>query len=509
MQPNNFSSGPVLIPGCIVSESLLINVEQYETRVAVMADGQLQALYLEREASKNITGNIYVGRVVRILPGIQAAFVDYGKERHGFLHVNEVKGAGEIQNILREGQLLLVQVTKDQISDKGARLTMHLSIASRYLVLLFASTHIRVSQKISELAERDRLTNMICKFRENVGLTNSVGFIARTNAMAVDETDIEQDVNYLGQLWLSLNTDVLASRPPGLFYKEQALFIKIVRDLARAETQSINIDDVMAHDLLLNYLKFQLPEYASKLVLEDPSKAAFDTYEIEKEISAVMVPNVKLKSGGSIVIEQTEAMVTIDVNTGVFVGNRNLEQTVYRTNIEAAHEIPRQLRLRNLGGIIVIDFIDMDQSEHRLHVLGELQKATEKDPQRTRISGFSEFGLVEMTRKRDRESLARQLGEDCRACDGMAVLKSTQTVCYEIFRELKNRAYTERSGIASAGEMSRLRQKYELRLHPELADRLNGYESKYFSNLLSSLGVQVECKVEPEFDGLYFELIRV
>jgi ribonuclease G len=498
-----------LIPGCIVSESLLINVAEYETRVAVMSDGLLQALYLERETSRSITGNIYIGRVVRILPGIQAAFVDFGEERPGFLHVNETLGAGDIQNILHEGQMLRVQVTKEQIGSKGARLTMHLSIASRYLVILIGSTHIGVSQKILEPMERDRLSGLMNDLREKLGLADSVGFIARTSAMSAEEGDIERDVEYLEQLWQSLVANDLSSQGPGMFYKEQALFMKIVRDLTRSETQTIKIDDANAYDRLHNYMKLQLPEYASKLVLEDPLKALFGTYDIEKDISAVMVRDVTLKSGGSIVIEQTEAMVTIDVNTGTFVGNRSLEETVYQTNVEAAREIPRQLRLRNLGGIIVIDFIDMEQSVHRLRVLEELEQGAEKDPERTRISGFSEFGLIEMTRKRDRESLARQLGEVCRSCDGVALLKSAQTVCYEMFRELKSRAHAERNAIAAVGEVSRLRQKYELRLHPELADRLNGYESEYFSSLLSALGVQVECKVEAQFDGLRFELIRV
>ena len=487
-----------------MSEVLLLNVAEYETRVAVLFDGILQAVYIERESSRSITGNIYAGRVVRILPGIQAAFVDFGGDRPGFLHVNEIPGEGDIQNLLHDGKMILVQVSKEQISNKGARLSMMLSIASRYLVVLLNSAHIGVSQKITTPEEKERLHDMVLRLRQSFGLPDSLGFIVRTNARYADEQDLAQDVGYLKHVWEETITGEHIPNNPGLIYEEVPLYMRVVRDLACSETQVIRVDDADAYEKLRTYMKLQVPQQVGVLELENPKLSVFDSFNIENEISAALLRKVTLKSGGSIVIEQTEAMVTIDVNTGAYVGNRDLEETVYRTNMEAAKEIPRQLRLRNLGGIIVIDFIDMIDPEHRLSVLEELTKAAERDPERTWISGFSDLGLVEMTRRRDRESLARQMGEVCRVCDGMSVVKSMQTVCYEIFRLLAKINIVGPSGVGRGSH-----RNFELRLSPELADRLQNQESGLFMRQRTALDVQVELKIEAGYERSRFDLVRV
>ena len=487
-----------------MSEVLLINAAEYETRVALLANGVLQAVYFERESSRNITGNIYAGRIVRILPGIQAAFVDFGMDRPGFLHVNEIPGQGEIQNVLHDGQKVLVQISKEQIGGKGARLSMLLSVASRNLVILLNSGHVGVSQKIYEPELKDCLCEMVTGLRKKFGLPNSLGFIVRTNARFADEQELEQDMLYLKNIWEKINPVVQNSQSSGLIYEQISLFVRIVRDLACSETQLIKVDSANAYDELRAYMALQIPQQLPVLEFENSNLALFDSYKIEGQISALLLKDVSLKSGGSIVIEQTEAMVTIDVNTGTFVGKRNPEETVYFTNMEAAREIPRQLRLRNLGGIIIIDFIDMIDPKHRQQVLEELEAAAEKDPERTRISGFSDLGLVEMTRKRDRESLVRQMGETCRECDGISIVKSLQTVCFEIFRALRSRASTETFSHSNSDVQHRL----ELRLSPELADALQNQESAQFSRQQVVLKVQVQLRVKAEYERSRFELVQ-
>jgi ribonuclease G len=439
----------------MASQDILINWAPQETRVAVVENGAVQELHVERTLERGLVGNIYLGKVSRVLPGMQSAFVDIGLERAAFLHVADlhppVVGGrrgddAPLQPIERqvfEGQSLTVQVIKDPIGTKGARLSTQVSIAGRLLVFLPQDTHIGVSQKIGspELREqlRTRLQALAAVAAGNAG-GEPGGFILRTNAEDATDAELAEDIAYLRKAW-ALVRERATTRPAGtLLHQDLSLAERVLRDLTTEATQSIRIDSRMQFDVLQAFGRTYMPAAVGRLEHYRGERPIFDLFGIEEDVARALGRRVELKSGGYLIIDQTEAMTTVDVNTGGFVGARNFDDTIFRTNLEAAGAIARQLRLRNLGGIIIADFIDMTREEHRQAVLAELRKQLARDRTRTTVSGFTQLGLVEMTRKRTRESLAHMLCEPCPTCEGRGQVKTTRTVCYDILREILREA---------------------------------------------------------------------
>ena len=427
-----------------MSEEILINVTPQETRVAVMQLGVVQDLHIERSSSCGIVGNVYLGRVSRVLPGMQSAFIDIGLERSAFLHVADIwgnSGNGEtpkpIERLLSEGQTLLVQVIKEPIGSKGARLSTQISIAGRLLVYLPQETHIGVSQRIESVAQRDALR---ARLQAALPPEHKGGYIIRTVAEAADDPDFLPDITYLDKLWHSLQETAQKASAPQLLYQELNLSLRVLRDFVGNETVRILVDSRATYQGMLEFAQSYNPPAAERLEHYQGARPLFDLYGVEEEIERALAKRVDLKSGGYLIIDQTEAMTTIDVNTGGFVGLRNFDDTIFKTNLEATQVIARQLRLRNLGGIIICDFIDMDTQEHRDAVLEEFRKALARDHTRISVNGFSPLGLVEMTRKRTRESLAHVLCEPCPTCQGRGEVKTAQTMCYEILREIVREA---------------------------------------------------------------------
>lgn len=431
-----------------VSEEILVNVTPRETRVAVIENGMLQELHIERGWRRGVVGNIYKGRVQRVMPGMQAAFVEVGLERAAFLHVNDivrptpppgedgpVEGPSSlpIVELLRDGQDVVVQVVKDPIGTKGARLTTQISIPSRYLVLLPQSHSIGVSARIEDEDERARLKGIVAALAAQHG---GYGYIVRTNAEGQPAEAIADDFAYLSRVWNVVERRGREASACSMIYEDLSLPLRAVRDLIRKDVDRVKVDAVETFHQLQAFVAKYMPVLAEKIELYQGDRPIFDLYGVEDEIARALDKQVPLKSGGYLVIDQTEAMTTIDVNTGSFLGQRNLEETVYRTNLEAAQAVARQLRLRNLGGIIIIDFIDMTDAEHRRQVLRTLEKALARDHARTTVYDFSPLGLVEMTRKRTVESLERQLSEPCPECGGRGCIKTAETVTYDIFREI-------------------------------------------------------------------------
>jgi ribonuclease G len=436
-----------------VSEEILINVTPRETRVGVVENGVLQEVHIERALRRGYVGNIYRGRVSRVMPGMQAAFVEVGLERAAFLHANDIVRAlpaliGEgadngpvptppISELVHEGQDIVVQVVKDPISSKGARLTTHLSIPSRYLVLLPYAKMIGVSVRIEDEVERARLKDLL------IELTGAdqpdrvpLGYIVRTNAEGQTREALAEDVAYLGRVWQSIQENTKRVAVGERIYEDLSLPLRALRDLMRADVEKVRVDSRETYDKTVNFTQQFMPELAERIEHYAGERPIFDLYGVEDEIQRALKKEVPLKSGGYLIIDQTEAMTTIDVNTGAFLGHRNLEETVYKTNLEAAQAAARQLRLRNLGGIIIIDFIDMIDAEHKRQVLRMLEKSLAHDHAKTTVYEMSSLGLVEMTRKRTVESLERQLCEPCPACEGRGNVKTSETVTYEIFREI-------------------------------------------------------------------------
>ncbi|MGE5387156.1 MAG: ribonuclease G [Betaproteobacteria bacterium] len=426
-----------------MSEEILINYTPQETRVAVMAQGVVQELHIERTAGRGLVGNVYLGRICRILPGMQSAFVEVGLERTAFLHVADVRQArdnGEekpIEKVLTEGQSIIVQVIKDPIGTKGARLSTQISIAGRMLVYLPLEKHIGVSQRIEDEAERESLRERLLALM----LPNEQGgYIVRTIAEKASDDEFATDVAYLRKTWSDIRVKAMVSGPPTLLYRELSLAERVLRDFVNPETTRIVIDSRETRQKLQAFAEEYTPAVAGLLDHYSGERTLFDLHGVEEEIQKALSRRVELKSGGYLIFDQTEAMATIDVNTGGFVGVRNFDDTVFKTNLEAAVTIARQLRLRNLGGIIIVDFIDMESEEHRQTVLTEFQKALERDHTRLTVNGFTALGLVEMTRKRTRESLAHVLCEPCPTCGGRGEVKSARTMAYEILRELLREA---------------------------------------------------------------------
>jgi ribonuclease G len=430
-----------------MSEDLLVNITPQETRVALILQGAVQELHIERTASRGRAGNIYLGKVVRVLPGMQSAFIDIGLERAAFLHVADIWEARPhdgtnvtpmpIEKLLFDGQSVMVQVVKDPIGTKGARLSTQISIAGRMLVYLPQDSHIGISQRIGDEAERELLRG---KVQRLMPAEEKGGFIIRTMAEDASETDLTMDIDYLRKTWTNILLHAKSKPAPSLLYQDLNLAQRVLRDFVGENTATIQIDSRENFAMLSQFATSYTPSVLPKMVHYTGERPLFDLYGVEQEIERALGPRVDLKSGGYLIIEQTEAMTTIDVNTGSYVNGRNFDDTIFKTNLEAAHAIVRQLRLRNLGGIIILDFIDMENLEHRASVLTELNKALARDRTKITVSDFSALGLVEMTRKRTRESLAHILCEPCPACSGKGQLKTARTVAYEILRELLREA---------------------------------------------------------------------
>jgi len=408
--------------------------------VAVTEQGAVQELHVERGSSRGLVGNIYLGRVCRVLPGMQSAFVEIGLPRAAFLHVADIwtarNGNGEtkpIEKILSEGQTLLVQVVKDPIGSKGARLSTQVSIAGRLLVYLPQDPHIGISQRIGDEAEREHLRE---KVQSLIPPGETGGFIVRTVAESAHDAELSADIEYLITLWKQIQAAAQTAPPQAVLYQDLSLSTRVLRDLVSDSTERIIVDSretfLKVQEFADKYTRRALP------ILEHYTgeRPLFDLFAVEEELQKALGRRVDLKSGGYVIVDQTEALTTIDVNTGGFVSGRSFDDTIYKTNLEAALAIARQLRLRNLGGIIIVDFIDMDSQEHRDSVLAEFKKALSHDRTRVTVNGFSQLGLVEMTRKRTRESLAHILCEPCPICQGRGELKTAQTICYEILREI-------------------------------------------------------------------------
>jgi ribonuclease G len=427
-----------------MSEEVLINVTPQETRVAVLLQGVVQELHIERASARGLVGNIYLGKVERVLPGMQSAFINIGLERAAFLHIADIwehrqnGGDGKpIEKILFEGQSLLVQVIKDPIGTKGARLSTQISLAGRLLVYLPQDSHIGISQRIEDENEREQLRERLQHLLPS-GLQG--GFIIRTMAESASERELASDIEYLSKLWGDLGNQSRNLPPQSLIYQDLSLAQRVLRDFVAEDMTRILVDSRETFQKVQEFARQYTENLVERIHHYSGERPLFDLYGVEDEIERALARRVDLKSGGYLIIDQTEAMTTIDVNTGGFVGGRNFDDTIFKTNLEAAQVIARQLRLRNLGGIIVIDFIDMENAEHRQSVLAEFNRALEADRTRLSVNGFTQLGLVEMTRKRTRESLAHVLCELCPVCGGRGELKTAQTVCYEILREILREA---------------------------------------------------------------------
>ncbi|WP_374368108.1 ribonuclease G [Piscinibacter sp.] len=432
-------------------QDILINWAPQETRVAIVENGAVQELHIERALERGLVGNIYMGRVARVLPGMQSAFVDIGLERAAFLHVADVHAAGApargenaqqvpIERLVFEGQTLMVQVIKDAIGTKGARLSTQISIAGRLLVFLPQDDHIGISQKIGSPELREQLRARMTRLAALPDGGATGGFILRTNAEDAADDELADDIAYLRKTWAAVRERGFASPPGTLLYQDLSLVERVLRDLAHDATGAIRIDSKMQYDILKAFGAEYTPGSVAKLEHYKGERPIFDLFNIDAEVAKALARRVDLKSGGYLIIDQTEALTTIDVNTGGFVGARNFDDTIFKTNLEAALAIARQLRLRNLGGIIIIDFIDMARDEHQTAVLAELRKQLSRDRTKVTVSGFTQLGLVEMTRKRTRESLAHMLCEPCPTCEGKGQVKTARSVCYDILREILREA---------------------------------------------------------------------
>jgi len=428
-----------------VQEEILINVTPQETRVAVIEQGVAQELHVERTTGRGLVGNIYLGVVSRVLPGMQSAFIQIGLDRAAFLHVADIwehRQNGEpqkpIERLLHEGARLLVQVIKDPIGTKGARLSTQISIAGRLLVYLPQECHIGISQRIEDEAERAHLRE---RLQHLLPPDETGGFIVRTMAETASDRELLSDVEFLRKIWHDIQERAQTASAPAPLYHDLNLALRVLRDIANEDTERILVDSHESFRALQTFAQDYTAGFLDRVQLYNGDRPLFDLYAIEDEIERALARRVPLKSGGYLIIDQTEALTTIDVNTGGFVGGRSFDDTIYKTNLEAAHAIARQLRLRNLGGIIVVDFIDMENDAHRDAVLTEFRRALALDRTRVTVNGFTSLGLVELTRKRTRESLAHTLCEPCPMCQGRGEVKTAQTVCYEILREILREAH--------------------------------------------------------------------
>ena len=509
---------------------LIVNVAEHETRVAIQEDGTLVELFVQRKDGADIAGNIYKGRVQRVLPGMQAAFVNIGLEQAAFLHVNDViedwqytvgdftkefhsgeeenekaetkqnsypfseAGTGSekhIEELIREGQEILVHVAKSPIGTKGARVTCHLSLPGRYLVLMPTSDHIGVSRKIEDEEERNRLKEMIAELREE-----NVGYIARTASEGIDSRKMSREMKFLDNLWKNIRKRYQATAAPAQLHKELDVSLRALRDLLTNEAEKLIIDSWSAYDTLKKFIETFMPSLKNSVELYEGSEPIFDAYNLEGDISRALQKKVWLKSGGYIVIEQTEALVAIDVNTGRYVGKHNLEETILKTNLEAVREIAYQVRLRDIGGIIIIDFIDMEKKSNQDKIYNAFKEALRKDRSKINILPFSEMGLIQMTRKRVKKSLTSHLCEPCFYCDGEGYQISRRTICFNIYREI----------LGASKDMAG--ERFTLRVNPEIAEYLHGEENRIIISLEQIIGKPIVIYPHKEFHMEEFDIFE-
>lgn len=502
---------------------LVINAASHETRIALIENGTIAELYIERSREKGIVGNIYKGRVIRVLPGMQAAFVDIGLEKAAFLYVADVFDAIEeyesmlesgskkedephdeqeagahpeyrplhpIEDLLQEGQELLVQISKEPLGTKGARITSHISLPGRHLVYMPTVDHIGISRRIEDEEERERLREVVERIKQP-----GSGYIVRTVSEGKSEEDLVADIQYLSTLWNEITTRKEKAAVPSLLHSDLDVVQKVVRDIVTEQVDRIVVDSKPDYDRIVQFISTFASKMKYAIELYDEEEPIFDHYGLEVEISRALGRKVWLKSGGYIIIEQTEALTAIDVNTGRFVGKHNLEDTILKTNLEAVKEIAYQLRLRNIGGIIIIDFIDMEKEVNREKVFGALEEALKADKSKTNILKISELGLVEMTRKRVRESIGRMMCEPCTYCEGRGYIKSKTTICHEIFRELRR-------------EMLDIRgTKATVTVHPQVADLLYDEERRGLEELEKKFKKRITVRAKPGFHQEQFEIL--
>ena len=499
---------------------LVINADGPETRVALIENGQVAEIYIERRRERGIVGNIYKGKVVRVLPGMQAAFVDIGTDKAAFLYVADVRGAPEdvkslfvddddehrdrrghhdrdeeggrgarIEDLLKAGQDVIVQIAKAPIGTKGSRSTSYISLPGRNLVFMPTVDHVGISRRIASDKERKRLRAVVDSMRPP-----GTGFIVRTVAESVSETELRSDMEFLIKLWNSIIKRSETAKAPALLYNDLDLLLRTVRDLFTPDVEKLIIDSKTEYERLVKFTNAFMPEYSHKIELYEGGEPIFDGYGIELEIDRALERKVYLKSGGSLIVDQGEALTTIDVNTGRFVGKRNLEETITKTNLEACKEVADQLRLRNMGGIIIIDFIDMDRESNQEKVMRAFAESMKHDRAKTNITKISELGLVEMTRKRTRESLGRMLTEPCFYCEGKGYLKSKITVCYEVLRQIRREGHghPEESLVVS--------------VHPEIAELLATSDQQYLDDLEKRLQKKIVIKPRERFHIEHFEI---
>jgi len=490
-----------------MSEEILINVTPMETRVALIEQGLLQEVFIERHNNSSHVGDIHLGKVVRVMPGMGAAFIDIGLQRAAFIHATDIspidsdgfevkeETPDSIQSMLREGQMIVVQVAKDPLSTKGARLTTHLTLPSRNLVYLPRNKHIGISQRLENEDERERLHSLIVDCIEKEGLQDKGGYILRTAAEGVSEAELLEDIRFLKRLWTAVERRINNGNELRVLYKDIPLYLRSMRDLITPLIEKIRVDTMKSFNDINQFISDFIPEIQSGVEYYAGERPLFELYGIEDEINKALGRQVKLKSGGDLVIDQTEAMTTIDVNTGAYLGTRNHAETVLKTNLEAATSIARQLRVRNLGGIIILDFIDMIDPEHQRQVLRTLTKALDKDHAKTMITNMSELGLVEMTRKRTRESLERVLCSNCQECQGRGRIKTAETICYEIFREIMRVARTYENDVLL------------VMASQTVVDRLLDEDSSALADLEELVGKTIKFEVEPMYSQEQFDVV--
>ncbi|MFZ5570049.1 MAG: Rne/Rng family ribonuclease [Thermodesulfobacteriota bacterium] len=509
-------------------KELIINATDHETRVALLEDGTIVELFIDRGDDENIAGNIYKGKVQRVLPGMQAAFVDIGLNQAAFIYVDDVIGDSsnefetvflngseqddgdqpmeenqgaignyykrekQIEELLFEGQEILVQVAKSPIGSKGARITSHISLPGRFLVLMPTVDHIGISRRIEDDEERTRLRNMVSDLREK-----PYGYIVRTAAEGIEKEKLAKEMIFLVNLWEKIQKKYESASAPAIMYKELTITLRAVRDLLTDEADKLVIDSYSGYQAVLNFLEEFMPQLKDSVEYYEGTEPIFDAYNLEVDISRALKKKVWLKSGGYIVIEQTEALVAIDVNTGRYVGKHNFDETILKTNLEAVKEIAYQIRLRNLGGIIIIDFIDMVKSTDREKVCNALKEALKKDKSKTNVLPMSDMGLIQMTRKRIRKAIPKQLCEPCFYCEGDGYLLSKQSICYTIYREILRETLDMRGS------------RFTLRVNPEIADLLHGEENDLIHSLEKRLGKQIVIYPNPRFHLEEFDIFEI
>ena len=506
---------------------LVINEARHESRVALLEDGEIVELFIERDDESDIAGNIYKGRVQRVLPGIQAAFVDIGLQQAAFIYVDDVLGdrltglekmmldsSSEeneedpedalpdqsvrsyesdipIEDLISDGQNIMVQVAKSPIGTKGARVTSHVSIPGRFLVLMPTSDHVGISKRIEDPDERNRLKEMVLNLRRE-----PFGYIVRTAAEGIQEEKLASEMTFLNNLWNNIQEKNKKAPTPALLHQELSLNLRAVRDLLIDEAESLVIDSKDGYAKILDFLDIYMPRLKDNVSLYEGSEPVFNAYNLEGDISRALKKKVWLKSGGYIVIEHTEALVAIDVNTGRYVGKHNLEETILKTNLEAVKEISYQVRLRDIGGIIIIDFIDMAKKSNQEKVFHELKGAFKKDRSKTHILPMSDMGLIQMTRKRNKKPLSRMLCEACIYCEGEGFLISKKSICYNIYREIRQ------EGQATMGV------RLTLKVNPQIAELLHGEENRLIADLEKITGKQIVIYTNPSYHIEEFEVFE-